>query len=65
MVCVSPSLPSLLLLSPDRDHPETWLVKTDKENHGQVVSFTMLCRIFTAGFKNDKVWATGKFSVSL
>jgi len=48
-----------------RDYLEPWLVETDEGNHGQVVSLEVHCWTSMAGFKNDKVLAAGKFSVSV
>jgi len=58
------SIPQLLSLSLDRDHPETWLIETNKEHHEQSVSFEVFRRTSTAMFKKDKVCATGKIPVS-
>jgi len=41
------------------------VVEAHEQNHKQLVSFEVLYRTSTAVFKRDKVFATGKFSVSL
>lgn len=45
-----------------RSNPENWFIETNKQYHGQLVSFEVILR--TSIFKKDRVCATGYFSVS-
>ena len=45
-----------------RTNPENWFIETNKQYHGQLVSFEVILR--TSIFKKDRVRATGSFSVS-
>ena len=44
-----------------RNDPKSWLIETDKQHHGQLVSLEVTLR--TSIFKRDRVCATGSFSV--